>query len=382
MHRTGLLLLSCAALAGCGSIFAGKTAQSDKEMVEFAETKQRAATFYDGGDYYRAAAQFKKALEMRPDDVMTQLGYAYALKNTEFPPNLKLAASEFNKIKKQKDLSKEVKRIFGLADTFRTLAIYYRRRTEENSNKGLLDQAQEDRKLSIARANDAILKYERVLAIDHEMETRVAAGQFRASASLAPMAHLGIGICCIVLGDRKDQAPLERAVDEINIYAQIAANARTYWEKQRDKLMETDPMADAQLPSMGEQLGGVESRRRYDERIRSTVTKEVLVRQALVETYLYLERLEDAINQCTKIIELDDSEPTAFFFRARAYTMLKPPQFERAIEDMKEGQKRQDSSRLTQDVVKVNQLIRTYERKLEEQKKQAKADAAANADPG
>ena len=78
MLRMGLLFLGCAALVGCGSIFAGKTGKSDKEMVEFAETKQRAATFYDGGDYYRAAAQFKKALEMRPDDVMTQLGYAYS----------------------------------------------------------------------------------------------------------------------------------------------------------------------------------------------------------------------------------------------------------------------------------------------------------------
>jgi len=373
----GLLFLGCAAFVGCGSIFAGKTGKSDKEMVEFAETKQRAATFYDGGDYYRAAAQFKKALEMRPDDVMTQLGYAYSLKNTEFPPNLILAIDQFNKVKKQKDLTKEVKRVYGLADAFRTLAIYFRRRAEANSNKGLLDQAEEDRKTSIQHANDAILQYERVLAIDHEMETRQAAGQFRASASLAPMSHLNIGVCCIVLGDRKNQAPLERAVEEVEIYAQVAANARTFWEKQREKLMETDPMADAQLPSLGEAMGGVESRRRYDERIRSTVTKEILARQALIETYLYLERLDDAIEQCTKIIELDDSEPTAFFFRARSYTMLDPPQYERAIEDMKEGQKRQDSSRLTQDVVKVNQILRTYERKLEEQKKQAKADAEA-----
>jgi len=374
MLRMGLLLLCFAVLAGCGSIFSSGTKKDDKEMVKFAELRQRAATYYDGGDFYRAAAQYKEALAMRPDHVMTQLGYAYSLKNTEFPPNIKLAVQKFNDVHEQKDLSKEVKRVFGMADCYRTLAIYFRRRAEERSNKGLLDQAAEDRKLCVAQANDGILAYERVLAIDHKMEMRAAAGQFRASASLAPMAHLGIGVCCIVLGDRKNQAPLVRAVDEINVYAQTAANARAFWEKQREKIMDTDPMAEAQVPSMGEQLGGVEARRRFDERIRSTVTKEILVRQALIETYMYLERFHDAIEQCTNIIELDDREPTAFFFRARAYVLLKPAQYERAIEDMKEGQKRQDSSRLTQDVVRVNQLIRTYERKLEEQKKQAKAD--------
>jgi len=381
MVRTGLLFLCIAhwfaALAGCGSIFASKTGSDDQEMVEFAETRQRAATFYDGGDFYRAAAQYKKALAMRPNHVMTQLGYAYSLKGTEFPPNLKLAAQEFNNITVQTDLSKEVKRVYGLADTYRNLAIYHRRRAEDRTNRGLLDQAATDRKLAVDRAHDGIRAYEEVIAIDHKMEMREAAGQFRPSASLKPMAHLGIGICCIVLGDRKNQAPLERAVDEINVYAQVASNARLYWKRQRERLMDVDPMADANLPDIGEQIGSAESRARYDDRIKSTVTKEVLVRQALVETYLYLERHHDAIDQCTKIIELDDGEPTAFFFRARAYVLLKPPQYERAIEDLKEGQKRQDTSRLTQDVVKINQLIRSYERRLEQQKREAEADVSA-----
>ena len=188
------------------------------------------------------------------------------------------------------------------------------------------------------------------------------------------MSHLGIGICCIVLGDRQNQAPLERALDEINMYAQIASAARKWWEKERERKIEIDPMAELQTPNMGQQLSSAEDRALYDERIKSTVAKEALVRQALVETYLYLERYHDAIEQCTMIVELDDSEPTAFFFRAQSYVLLRPPQYERAIEDLKEGQKRQDTSRLTQDVVKINQLIRSYERRLEEQKIEEEAE--------
>jgi tetratricopeptide (TPR) repeat protein len=368
------------ALLGCGLIFPSKTGEEDTEMVKFAEARQRGAIYYDGGDYIRAAAQYKKALDIKPGHVMTQLGYAYSLKNTEYPPNLNQALKVLTQeLGEQPDHSLEVKRTYGIADCYRNLAVYFRRRAEQREGKGLLQQAAEDRKLSIENAQKGIAQYEKVFALDQKLAARHIAAPFRASASLKPMAHLGIGVCCIVLGDRKNPAPLERAVEEINSYAQTAANARTFWEKQRGKIMETDPMADAQIPNMGEMLGGAEERARFDERIKSTITKEALVRQALVETYMYLERFNDAIEQCTRIIELNEaqSQGNAYFFRARAYALLKPPQYERAIEDMTEFRKRQDLTRLTQEVIRVNQLIKTYERKLREQKKQEEADRDA-----
>ena len=78
------------------------------------------------------------------------------------------------------------------------------------------------------------------------------------------------------------------------------------------------------------------------------------------------------------MVELDDTAPDALYYRARAYALLKPPQYERAVEDMKEYRSRQDLSRLTQKVIQINKLIRSYERKLHEQKKQAEADRTTN----
>ena len=379
MVRTVSTLVLGALLIGCGLIFPAKTEDADKEKVKWAEHRQRAAQYYDGGDFIRAAAQYKKALNIKPNHIMTQLGYAYSLKNTKHVPNVMLAIQVFNdEISQQSNLDREVKRIYGSADCYRMLAVQFRRRADSRENKGLLKQAGEDRVFSAQYANDGIVGFERVLAIDHEMEARQITAPFRASASLAPLAHLGIGVCCIVLGDRKNQAPLDRALEEINVYAQTAANARTWWEKERKKMIETEPMADAQIPSAGEALGGVEDRRRYDERIKSTIRKEALVRQALVQTYMYLERYPDAIDQCTRVVELDDTAPDALYYRARAYALLKPPQYERAIEDMKEYRTRQDLSRLTQKVIQINKLIRSYERKLHEQKKQAEADRTTN----
>ena len=379
MVRTVSTLVLAALLIGCGLILPAKTGEEDKELSEWAEKKQRAAQYYDGGDFIRAAAQYKKALDIKPHHVTTQLGYAYSLKSTEYVPNIKMAIQVFNdEIPEQSDLSREVKRIFGAAECYRLLAIFFRRRAEQRDNKGQLGQAQEDRVQSVRYAQDGIAGYERVMAVDHKLEARQIIAPFRASASLTPLAHLGIGVCCIVLGDRKNQAPLDRAVEEINQYAKIAANARRFWEKRRERLMATDPGADALLPDAGRTISSAEQRRRYDERIRSTVQKEALVRQMLVQTYMYLERYPDAIDQCTRVIELDDNEDDSLYFRARAYALLKPAQFERAIEDMKEYRTRQDLSRLTQKVVQINKLIRNYERKLREQEKQAEADRLAN----
>ncbi len=368
-----------ALLIGCGLIFPAKTEDADKEKVKWAEHRQRAAQYYDGGDFIRAAAQYKKALNIKPKHIMTQLGYAYSLTNTKHVPNIMLAIKVFeDEIPQQSNLDYEVKRIYGAADGYRMLAVQYRRRADSRENKGLLKQAAEDRVFSANHANSGIVGYERVLAIDHEMEARKIASPLRASASLAPLAHLGIGVCCIVLGDRKNQAPLDRAIEEINTYAQTAANARNFWEMRRQKKMQVEPMAGTQIPGSGAAAGGVEDRRRYDELIKGTIAKEALVRQLLVQTYMYLERYPDAIDQCTRVVELDDTAPDALYYRARAYALLKPPQYERAVEDMKEYRSRQDLSRLTQKVIQINKLIRSYERKLHEQKKQAEADRTTN----
>ncbi|MHC4940431.1 MAG: hypothetical protein ACYTHK_15940 [Planctomycetota bacterium] len=376
MVRLSVLLVFSGILLGCGLIAPSKTSEEDKELQEFAEARQRAATYYDGGEYTRAASQYKKALDIKPYHFMTQLGYAYSLTNTRYAPNIMLSIKFFNEtMGRQGDPNKEVKRVFGLAEAYRLLAMFHGNRAQEREDNGLLDEAQVDAKESRSFSRSGIEAYEEVLVIDRKLESKSIASPFRASASLAPMARIGIAHCCIMLGNRENQAPLERAVEEVNIYAQTAANARKWWEQRREKVMEIDPL-DSMVDGASQQMQSADDRRRYDEKIKATVEKEVLVRQALVITYMYIERYEEAIREASNILSLDDNQSQALFYRARCYSLLKPPQYERALEDMKEYRARQDLTRLTQEVIRINQLIRQYEARLREQKRDRELDAA------
>ena len=212
--------------------------------------------------------------------------------------------------------------------------------------------------------------------IDKKLESKSISAPFRASASLVPMARIGIAHCCIMLSDRDNQAPIERAVEEVNLYAQTAANARKWWTQQRKKVMEVDPL-DSMLEDGSEQIQSVDQRRRYDEKIKATVEKEALARNALVITFMNIERYEDAIRECSNMIELDDNQSQALFYRARCYALLDPPQYERALEDMREYRARQDITRLTQEVIRINQLIQQYESRLREQKRDKELDAGS-----
>ncbi|MEM8884702.1 MAG: hypothetical protein AAGD14_11580 [Planctomycetota bacterium] len=371
------LLLAPVLLVGCGLITPSKTSEEDQELQEFAERRQEAATYYDGGEFIRAAAQYKKALELRPEHFMTQLGYAYSLTNTRFAPNIVLAIDFLNKtITVQTDDSKEAKRVYGLAEAYRLLAMYHRRRAEERENRGLLDEAEEDRVEGIKFAQSGVEAYERILVIDRRLESRNISGPIRASASLAPLAHIGIAVCCIILGDKDNQGPLDRAVHEVNQYATIAARAREFWETRRERMMQIDPLQSA-VDGPGKQLASVEERARYDEMIQNTVEKEAIVRQGLVETYMYLGRFEDGVRESSKILELDNSRDDALFFRARCYALMEPPNYERALVDMREYRSRQDLTRLTQKVIRINQLISTYETRLREQKREKELSEAA-----
>ncbi|MGH7163836.1 MAG: hypothetical protein ACREID_10170, partial [Planctomycetota bacterium] len=84
MRRLGWVLLPLAC-AACHGQLGQRTSQEDKDLNNFAEARTRAATYYDGGDYVRAAAQYKKALDFRPNHDATRLGYAYSLIGTDLP---------------------------------------------------------------------------------------------------------------------------------------------------------------------------------------------------------------------------------------------------------------------------------------------------------
>jgi len=366
MHRSllaGLLLLPIA----CHGYLGGRTTEEDQELHEFAEARQRASTYYDGGDFERASTQFKKALDIRPDHIATQLGYAYSLMFTKRPSNLLLADEQFKEMGEFEEQRWEVKRTYGMAITGRTLAVQFERRARINYEKGQLKQMEADRAKAREYAHASKKQFERIIEIDTALAAQNVGSVRRVSASLAPDAHAGIAHCLIVLADSQHTEYLDEAIKHIQTFADIAANARKFWLQRRERVLVLDPLRQGQGGDAQSAIVSPEDARRYEERIVNTVEQEVAMRRALLDTYLYLNRYQDAIQECNTILSLDPDEDETYFLRGRAYALLEPPNYRAAISDLKDYRSRQDLSRLTEELVGLNRRIKTYEKLLAKQ---------------
>jgi hypothetical protein len=312
----------------------------------------------------RAAAQYAKALEFRPDHFATRLGYAWSLMATDVPSNLVRAEQEFKEIGTRRDTKEEVKRVHGMGLTYRALALHYSHRARKLEDDGRLDLARQDDVKARDYARSGIEQFDKVLKIDEELAAASIAAPHRVSASLAPDAQLGIAHCEIVLGDRGKPEHIERAETLINDFARTAANARRFWEQRRERLMVTDVMREPELGAAGPKTLDADQKKRYEERIARTVQEEVTARTILMTTFHYLRRFQDAIDECTRILELDSKQDEIYYMRARGYEYLTPPNYEAALADMKEYRRRQDYARLTDKLVYINQHIKRYEEAL------------------
>jgi tetratricopeptide (TPR) repeat protein len=384
MHRwvSVLLLLP---VGGClhGHLFGDETDAADKELSSFAEARQRAATYYDGRDYVRAAAQYQEALEIRPDHFMCQLGLGYSLMYTNLPESLLKAEEQFKKIGERRDPKEEVKRVYGLGLTYRSLASHYQRRARLREGKGEVKGGAEDKAKSFEYAQKGIVQLKRVMEFDlvfsQEQDTEARKKKvdpttlvpYRVTASLTPDAHLGIAHCEILLMDPSQpeeiEAHEERARENLRQYTEIAANARKFWELQRERLLVVDPMK--------EQTGTVQiddaTKRRYEERIANTIKQEVAVRRALFDTLAYANRFPEAIAEANAILTLEPGLDEVVRDRARAYLFLRPPDRRAALRDLKEYRSRLPVDQLTDDMVQLNVAIKQLESEI------AKEDAAA-----
>lgn len=374
MHRwpLGALVL---ALAGCHGIFADKTDESDKELSSFAEARQRAATFYEGRDYTRAAAQYREALRIRPDYFMCQLGLAYSLMFTNQPTQLVEAEKQFVKIGERRDPKEEVKRVYGLGLTYRTLGAHYERRAKLREGKGQVKGAAEDGALSREYAQKGIVNLKKVMEIDELLAKETTFEPMRVTASLTPDAHLGIAHCEILLMDPSEPNELEghaqRARENLKTYADIAQNARKFWELRREQLLVVDPMKEqtqAVTPDAA-------TKKRYEERIANTIRFEVAVRRALFETLARVMRYEEAIQEANTILGLDPSIDEVVKQRAKVYLCLQPPDWRSALRDMKDYRSRLPVDRLTDEMVQLNREIKQAEREVEKLDKEQPASA-------
>jgi tetratricopeptide (TPR) repeat protein len=360
------LLLGALLLAGsgCYKLFADETSDSDRELSSFAEARQRAATFYEGQDYVRATAQYREALKLRPDHFMCRLGLAYSLMYTNLPSTLVDAEKEFTATGERRDPKEEVKRVYGLGLTYRTLAGHYRKRSLLREDKGQVKGAAEDAAMSREYAQKGIVQLQKVMELDQVLAKEQQFEPLRVSASLTPDAHLGIAHCEVVLMDPSEPDELKRhetrARENLKAYADIAANARKFWELRREQLLVIDPMSEQSQAVTPDAA----SRKRYEERIASTIRQEVAVRRALFETLLYVNRYQEAIEEATTVLGLDPSIDEVVRQRARAYLFLQPPDKRAALKDLKEYRSRLPVDRLTDEMVQLNRDIRQLEREL------------------
>jgi len=87
----------------------------------------------------------------------------------------------------------------------------------------------------------------------------------------------------------------------------------------------------------------------------------------MMETYLFLNRYPEAIQEAQRILDLDPETYEVLLLRGRAFAMLNPPNYEAALKDLRAYRATRDLSRLTEDIVKLNRLIQTYEERLKQQ---------------
>jgi tetratricopeptide (TPR) repeat protein len=372
MHRFALGLC-LGALAACGTLFPERTSQADRDLNNFAEARERAAFYYDGGDYTRAALQYQRALQYREDHVPSKLGLAYSLTFVNKPSNLLQARQVFEKMGRLNDAREEVKRIYGLALNSRALAVHYERRARIREKKGRVDLAAKDQEVARRYAQEGLEHFQRVIEIDDDLATRRVIGPYRVSASLKPDAHAGMAHCEIILADYDPQHPqnleehLGRAEFHIRKFAQIAKTAREFWEKRRERLLVEDALTDDGAPAP--QTLDADAKQRYEVRILATITQEVEIRRALMLTLLYLNRYQEAIDEATLILELDPGSHEVYLWRGNAYAFLKPPNYRAAVADLKRYRQSKDLTKLTDELVQINRRILLYEKRAEEQEK-------------
>lgn len=341
MRRVGLLLLAVP-LAACHGMFGARTTDEDRELNNFAAARERGLTYYDDRDYVRAATQLKKALQYRPYHVPTRLAYAYSLMYMDQEPQLKLAEKEFLDVGRQSDRDWEFKRAYGLGLTYRNLAALYQRRSRALRDQKKLPESDVAQSAARDYARKGIEWFKVV-----ERDDRIS--------SLKPDAYLGMGHCYVILED------FDAAIRNIQTFADLAARARKFWEQRRLRLLVLDEFEGGEpKPVQGEFTA--EENRLYEKRVKRTVDEEVTARRALVETYLWLQRYPDAIAECDRILAVDPDRSEIYFVRGRAYAAI--DRYDKAVEDLYEYRRRQDLSKLTDDLVRLNLLIRTYEEKL------------------
>lgn len=302
-----LALAFSLATAGCESLDDLKAAPSAKEddAARKKHYEEAAQTYYDGGKYEQSVAQWRKVLDLAPDDQKAKWGLAKSLANMGTFQSLRQSMAIYAEIilldwvhPTRGDIKFEVERDYAqvhldLADLFDKDI-----RALEARLEGSLATEARDRE-SIAnetRARDELLAraiplYERVLETSREN----------------PYALAGLAKANLLAGDPA------KGVEYARRYVAISVESQVQW-KSRLADYERELAKDRTKPTE-------EQREVFRSKIRGAREKEVGMRLLIASVLVRSGDPAGAVAEYDRILELDPARAPAYLERAQARAM-------------------------------------------------------------
>ena len=354
-----VLLLSAAgfALAGCKSTDLGME-PTEKEDTEAKRKhhEESAMTFYDGGRYEQSADQWRKVLEITPDDKRAKWGLAKSLAMTGTVQNLRIAESIFLQIidldwthPTRGNIRFELER--DLAETYVDLADFYDKDAhflaERNETRN--DPALEVRRRTQQNFRDDLMRkaiplYEHVLAQSPEN----------------PYALAGLAKANLIIGDPDAGLSYARRYVALSHDSQVLRQKQFEdFEKARGR--DTTP----------------DQRAFFKDKIRGAKEKELGMRLLVASVLMRRKDAAGAVQEYDAILAIDPARPAAYVERAQAYAMLGDPR--KAMTDLETYLKITDPVKHHEARIKAAELLDKY--RLEAAMQPAAAGPAPLAPP-
>ena len=335
-----LLLCGTAGFASVGC----KSSDLGMEPTEKEDTEARrkhheesAMTYYDGGRYEQAAAQWRKVLEITPDDKRAKWGLAKALAQTGTVANLRVAESIFLQIidldwthPTRGNIKFELER--DLAQIYVDLADYYDR--DAHALEEHLDKSRDP--VVLRQMQDQIAKRDELLQRAMPLYERVLA-----QSPENPYALTGLAKANLIIGDP------DRGLTYARRYIALSRESQVLRQKQFEEFEKA--RGRDTTPEQREFLKG---------KIRTAREKELGMRLLVASVLMRKKDAIGAVKEYDTILEMDPARPAAYVERAQAYALM--GDYKKAMSDIEKYLKITDPVKHHEARIKAADLLDTY----------------------
>ncbi len=295
----GLLALACA-MPACETIGA-----QDRTRVNL--YLQNAAQYYDEGHYERAYHQWEKVLAIEPMDDKARLGQGMALyqlghaESSEGVGRLTMAEERLEEMRRENMDGQAWKAELGYALVQDRWVELYDRKVllleDQKARRGSTDEqelatAHRERSRRVARAEKS---YSRVMS----------GGEREAQYQLTCL--MGLAKMAMVRGD------LDTTLRHAREYEEHVVSSKSLWRDAAEKFPKDAPI--------------------YESKLRGAERQEAQLRDLLGNVLFKLGRMEDALRELDRVIELDKDRSTAYLNRGMVRQQLRD--WDRARQDFR-----------------------------------------------